>query len=209
MPNPTTRRTIRVFLSSPGDVSEERALAIKLIEHELRKDPTFHDYVALECVAWNDPDAPTPMLATKVPQVSVNEAKPSPAQCDIVVVVLWSRLGSPFELGGTKWASGTEWEYEDASRANPQPDILVYHRTSRPSLHDLDPGDPDFLTKAAQRQAQYRALRDFLTHRIQNRKTDYTDPTEFHERLEKDLRARLARLLRSPDQPSFPVAPFA
>jgi hypothetical protein len=92
------------------------------------------------------------MLATKVPQASVNEAKPPPSQCDIVLMILWSRLGYPFELGGKKWASGTEWEYEDAVNADPQPDILVYHRTSPPSLSDLNLGDPEFAVKAVQRQ---------------------------------------------------------
>jgi hypothetical protein len=30
---------------------------------------------------------------------------------------------------GALYLSGTEWEYEDALGADPQPDILVYRRT--------------------------------------------------------------------------------
>ena len=126
------RRDIRIFLSSPGDVVEERRLARELIEGALRKEPAYRDRLGIEYVAWDDPEAPTPMLATEVPQASVNAAKPPPSQCHIVVVVLWSRLGSPFELNGRRWASGTEWEYEDAAGAPGKPDILVYRRTAKP-----------------------------------------------------------------------------
>src|SRR5690349_13344976 len=117
MTSPSTPRRIRIFVSSPSDVAEERRLAHKLIEGVLRKDPAYRDRLWIECVAWDDPEAPTPMIATEVPQASVNAVKPSPSQCHIVVVILWSRLGSPFELGGRRWASGTEWEYQDAAGA--------------------------------------------------------------------------------------------
>jgi acid phosphatase len=71
-----------------------------------------------------------------MPQTSVNAAKPPPSQCHIVVVVLWSRLGSSFELNGRRWASGTEWEYEDAASAKdtrdttamPHPSHTLYRR---------------------------------------------------------------------------------
>ena len=73
------------------------------------------------------------MLANRAGQVSVNQAMALPSECDIVVVVLWSRLGKPFEIGGRRWASGTEWEYEDAANAPSKPDILVYRCTAEPS----------------------------------------------------------------------------
>src|SRR4051794_30517545 len=106
MPSPSTPRRIRIFVSSPSDVAEERRLARELIEGVLRKDPAFHDHLVIECVAWDDPEAPTPMIATKVPQDSVNTAKPPPSQCDIVVVVLWSccRRRKP----ANKWRIKTE-----------------------------------------------------------------------------------------------------
>src|SRR4051812_18694296 len=100
MPPPPAPRRVRIFLSSPSDVDEERSLARDLIERVLCKEPAYYGHLSLEYVAWDDPEAPTPMLATQVPQASVNAAKPPPSQCDIVVVVLWSRLGTPFELDG-------------------------------------------------------------------------------------------------------------
>ena len=57
----TMPRSIRVFLSSPGDVSEERILARMIIKEELPVDPFLRGRVALEIVSWDDPFSPTPM----------------------------------------------------------------------------------------------------------------------------------------------------
>jgi hypothetical protein len=200
-------RRLRIFLSSPSDVSEERELARELVDSVLRKDPAFRDHLIIESVAWDDPEAPTPMLATETPQISVNAAKPRPSQCDIVVVTLWSRIGSPFEFEGRQWASGTEWEYEDAAGASSRPDILVYRRTESPPLHDLDLGDEKVAEKLAEKQAQFQALRNFLG-RIRAY-TGYSDPSDFRRRLEQDLRTRLARHLPASGYGAAPDIAFA
>jgi hypothetical protein len=43
----------------------------------------------------------------------------SPSECDIVLVIFWSRMGTPLsdehcKPDGTPYHSGTEWEYFDA-----------------------------------------------------------------------------------------------
>src|SRR5512132_4391001 len=86
---------ILIFLSSPGDVADERTLARRFIDSELPKLPPFREKVKLELIAWDDPAAQIPMLATETPQGSVNAARPQPADCDIVIVILWSRMGTP------------------------------------------------------------------------------------------------------------------
>ena len=69
----TTRNTtqnprhLRIFLASPGDVADERGLALKVLE-ELQYDPLLRDQVTIETVAWDKPGAGTPMLATMTPQ---------------------------------------------------------------------------------------------------------------------------------------------
>ena len=80
-----------------------------------------------DVVSWDDPDAPNPMPAGLTPQEAVNRFGPRPSECDIVVVVLWSRLGTPLDLsvfgekpGGGPYLSGTEWEFEDAWGAKPR-----------------------------------------------------------------------------------------
>ena len=43
---------IRVFLSSPGDVADERALARRLLKEELPYDPFLRGRVAFDVVSW-------------------------------------------------------------------------------------------------------------------------------------------------------------
>ena len=64
-----------------------------------------------------------------------------PRQTDLVIVILWSRLGYPLStseyLGPISGAAvtGTEWEWEDAlagHRKNAVPDLLLYRKTALP-----------------------------------------------------------------------------
>ena len=108
---------VRIFLSSPGDVAAERKFARELIEGELQKSPSYRS-LKLQVIAWDDPDARIPMLANETPQESVNNARPRPSTCDIVIVILWARMGTPLpetirKPDGTRYLSGTEWEYLD------------------------------------------------------------------------------------------------
>jgi hypothetical protein len=85
---------IRVFLSSPGDVAVERKL-VREIAEGLSAEPFFRDLAVVAVVSWDDPAAQTPMLAQLTPQEAVNRGRPKPSACDIVVVILWSRMGTP------------------------------------------------------------------------------------------------------------------
>ncbi len=89
---------VRIFLSSPGDVADERALARRLLKDELPYDPFLRGRVTFDVVNWDDPDAPSPMPATLKPQEAVNRFGPKPSECDVVVVVLWSRMGTHLDL---------------------------------------------------------------------------------------------------------------
>ena len=63
------------------------------------------------------------MVATLTPQEAVNRFGCRPSECDIVIVVLWSRLGTHLDLSkfqkpnGEPYLSGTEYEYEEAVNA--------------------------------------------------------------------------------------------
>ncbi len=46
MPEPPQPQQIRVFLSSPGDVADERALARRLLKEELPSDPLLFNLVS-------------------------------------------------------------------------------------------------------------------------------------------------------------------
>jgi formylglycine-generating enzyme required for sulfatase activity len=148
---------IRIFLSSPGDVADERRAA-RLVIERLRTDPLLREQVDLAVVAWDDPDAATPMLATMTPQEAINRGLAKPSDCEIVIVILWARMGTPLppeyaKADGTRYLSGTEWEYWDAVEASRKADglplVVVYRRDVAPTIQ-MD--DPHFANKYEQWQ---------------------------------------------------------
>src|SRR5258708_39755099 len=133
---------MRIFISSPQDAFQERRLANDVID-DLSRDPLLRDRVILRPVAWDRSDSRTPMLATRTPQEAIDEGLTKPSACDIVIVILWKRMGTPLpptyrKKDGSLYASGTEYEFEDALYAAREcqtspvtPQILVYKRTEQ------------------------------------------------------------------------------
>jgi hypothetical protein len=74
---------LRIFVSSPGDVGEERVMTARVVQ---RLQGWFGQSVKLQPIFWEH----EPMRATTHPQEQI----PLPSQCDIVVCLLWSRLGT-------------------------------------------------------------------------------------------------------------------
>lgn len=134
-------QTLTLFVSSPGDVRDERQAVGRIVE---RLQARYWNFLRLEPVLWEK----EPLRAT----AHFNEELIRPSDCDLFVCVLWSRLGSPLpsqfnRKDGTRFDSGTEWELEEATEAfeerarkkdgKPKPDILVYRRMSeRPAGSD-------------------------------------------------------------------------
>jgi tetratricopeptide (TPR) repeat protein len=189
---------VRVFLSSPGDVEEERRLVRHLLKDDLPYHAFLRDRVTLDVVSWDDPAAQVPMLADLTPQESVNRDMPKPSACDIVIVVLWGRMGTPLpetirKSNGESYLSGTEWEYEDAlsSQRTPKPEVLLYRRAKEPSFRG---GDPNLLEK----QQQYLEVQKFFS-RFRNSDGSltggfkhYTTPKELANKVKEDLLHLLA-----------------
>ena len=108
----TERRTLRVFISSPADVRPERLIAERVVQ---RLDQEFARDLDVRAVSWEH----EPLLASHHFQDLITP----PHDTDIVVVILWSRLGTPLPadkftgpLSGGE-VSGTEWEFEDALKS--------------------------------------------------------------------------------------------
>lgn len=205
-------RHIRVFISSPSDLAEERALAMEVIE-DLPYDPLLRDRVTMEAVAWDKPDASTPLLATMTPQEAINQGLARPSDVDIVIVLFWSRMGTPLPRGyekppgyqfdppngmePTRYFSGTEWEYIDAmesSSVDGLPMVVVYRRTEPISL-TID--DPDFDSKRMQWQMVDAFFKSFINEdgSAQQGFNPYQSPAEFRKLFEVHLRDLVARLL--------------
>jgi conflict system STAND superfamily ATPase len=149
----TPTKTIKIFLSSPMDVAEERFAAKRVIE---RLQEQFAYYGHIDKVLSEE----KPLPATETPQKNI----PAPSDTDIVVVLLWSRLGTPIldeqyrERPGDPPMTGTEWEFYDAARSyqtTGRPFLLVYRKMAK-VLVDLDDE-----AELERRQEQKRMLEQF------------------------------------------------
>ncbi len=145
MKNLPKKRTIRIFISSPGDVGEERSIVRRVIE---RISEDLPGGCVLIPVDWTDRRARTAFLATLTPQQAIERGLPAPDKCSIVVVILWSRMGTPLDPStyrkpdGSAYLSGTEYEYEIAAaraRVCSRPRVLIFRRTKAPSVTLDDP----------------------------------------------------------------------
>jgi tetratricopeptide (TPR) repeat protein len=142
---------LRIFISSPGDVSEERALSERVFERLGRE---FAYAVELELVLWEH----EPLFGHADFQTQIER----PSQCDLVVNILWSRLGTrlPKDYApapGEVPPTGTEFEVRDALAAYQKlgkPNLLIYRKTAPPQVN-LASSD------ARERLHQYEMLEDF------------------------------------------------
>lgn len=195
-------RHLRIFLSSPGDVNEERALAQQVIE-QVAADPSFRGKVTLEALAWDMKGVP--LLATLTPQEAINQGLPRPSECDIVVVIFWARMGTPLppeyvKPDGARYLSGTEWEYLDAITAAasthtpPCPQVIVYRRTEEIVLK---PSDPAFMQRYEQWQRVEEFFRSFINPdgSIRQGYNTYQTPDDFRQKFETHLRALIPRFI--------------
>jgi hypothetical protein len=202
---------LRIFLSSPGDVAAERRTARELL-NAVQRQPMLRGRVWIDAISYDDPDAPAPMAAGETPQESVNRLTGRPADCDLTVVILWGRLGTPIpphvqRADGTRYESGTVWELEDALQAGKE--VWVYRRTEVPSIAL---NDPDF----EKRRAAYEAVGEFFKRftnadgSIKRGCNTYARDADFGGLFEKHLasliRARLEAPSRGGEQVSTPAA---
>ncbi|MEO8391829.1 MAG: SUMF1/EgtB/PvdO family nonheme iron enzyme [Chloroflexota bacterium] len=202
---------LRIFLSSPGDVADERGLALQLFDR-LQYDPLLRGQVTIEAVAWDKAGADAPLLATMTPQEAINQGLPKPSECDIVVVIFWARMGTPLpadyiKSDSSRYLSGTEWEYEDAmqaSRASGVPKIVVYRRMEEVPFY---PKDPNFAQKVEQWQRVDAFFAAFNNPDGSARQgyNGYNTPADFGDKLDTHLKHLIVQLLKA--EPAETKAP--
>ena len=66
-------KLVRIFISSPSDVAEERKAAAELIEQELAKREAFRIPLKLDVFRYDDSNSDTPFLAKRSAQASVDQ----------------------------------------------------------------------------------------------------------------------------------------
>ena len=84
----------RIFLASPGDVGAEREFVRDFLRNVLPHKPLLHGRMTFELVSWDDPRHGTPLPAHLTPRQAVTRFHGEPASCQIVLVVLWTRMGN-------------------------------------------------------------------------------------------------------------------
>ena len=186
-----------VFLSSPGDVQTERDAADTVLT-ELQRSPAWRGKFTFDVARWDDPHAPAPMDAHLTPQQAVDDGKPRPSQCDITVVILWSRMGTPLEHGDRLYLSGTEYEYEDALRSTGR--LLLYRRTDKPQL-DIDD------EALEEKRQQYQSVNQFFDRftaedgTLTGGYTPYEGADAFATRFRQDIESILRQIDPAEAQP--------
>jgi hypothetical protein len=133
-----TVQRITVFISSPGDVSEERQIAVRVIER-LNKLDSIASHYFFKPLAYEEV---VPSVVGQGPQDVVDNYMMEAARSDVFVCILWQRMGTPVidEQTGERFQSGTEYEFLSAYRSNEEsgkPFILLY-RGMKPSDAVID-----------------------------------------------------------------------
>jgi hypothetical protein len=197
-------KQFRIFLASPGDVRLERKLAREAITH-INSERRFRGRIDIEIIAWDQPGAAVAMEAGLTPQEAIAQGLPKPEDCDLAVIILWSRIGTPlpadFELKAddTPYLSGTEWEYLNALNAyrnNGRPAVWVYRRKGAPHFAADDP-------ELAVKLDQWQKLETFFAHftnpdgSLAGGINHYEAPDDFRQQFEHHLRDRLDKLLET------------
>jgi hypothetical protein len=127
---------LRTFVSSPGDVGAERAVALAVVE---RLQLEFRGQVRLEAYLWER----SLLRATDTFQAQIIDIQ----ETDVALFILWARVGTPLSLDqfsrpdGSQYSSGTEYEFErarDGYDKRKSPEIFCYLKTAEVGLSMKD-----------------------------------------------------------------------
>ncbi len=197
-------KTIRIFISSPGDVTEEREKARQVVRELQRR---YLGRLELLPVLWED----LPLQADTSFQQGIELVLSQEHGIDIAVFILWSRLGSPLgkrvrKLDGTEYRSGTEREFDLMLQARQQSDgkrpaMLAYVRQDDRGFKDALKDKPT--NELEEMIQQHKAAEAFIReqfheteggHNIRAYHT-FTEPVSFAVRLHTHLAQLLDELL--------------
>ena len=193
-------RDINVFISSPGDVAEERIIAGRVIE---RLALRFAGRATLCSCFWEH----LPLRASEHFQPQI----PKPSKFDVVVMMLWSRIGTrlPEELqrpDGSRYDSGTEFEFEDAVagvRERGLPHLLVYRKTAS-MMVELTSNEDGLIEISRQKKTVERFIDRWFRGSDSTFKAafhEFGTTAEFEDQLDHHLRALFEEMLGAGDGP--------
>ena len=198
-----------IFISSPTDVEGERARASKVIE---RLNGEFEGRIELEPIRWED--------SFYTADKGFQDKIPSPDKTDLVICILWKRLGSylppDYDRSDGSSRTGTEYEFEVALEGALQhdlPDLFMFRKTAK-VMYEENEIDEQRAQKAALDAFWNRWFHDedgHFTAGFQSFKTE----NEFEEQFEAMLRGwveqRLSKVvwpIETMGSPYLGLAPF-
>ncbi len=128
-----TRRFVKVFLASPGDLQEERRAAKSVVDEF---NNIWADYLGyhVELVGWEDT-----VSVYGRPQATINRDL---ERCEFFIGMMWKRWGTPPDVSGP-YTSGFEEEFETSvinRKKRGSPEISLFFKNVNDDLL-RDPGD--------------------------------------------------------------------
>src|SRR5262249_20764444 len=129
-----------------------------------------------------------------------------PSETDIVVLILWSRLGTPLPehtetheyrgIDGRVPVTGTEWEFEDALASNKRtsaPDLLAYRKTAPPRAEYRSAADALALAEQLQKLESFWSRHFYDSGEFRAAFSTFEDLDAFESKLDTDLRRLIER----------------
>lgn len=182
---------VRIFISSPADVAYER----DRVEQVARRLSGMFDGLDIQCYRW---EKGWYFSAHETFQAQI----PPVGEHDLLIGILWSRLGSALPEGfprlpdGERYPSGTAFEILSAMACRrgggEKPDVLVYRKTQSPPVSAVNSNDRHALT------AQLDALDAFIarwfvnpTDGFKSAFHDFQTTDEFEALVQEHLQAWL------------------
>jgi CHASE2 domain-containing sensor protein len=140
-----SERLVRLFVSSPNDVRPERDRVVTVAD---RLNGEFKGIVRIQVIRWEDEF----YSSTQSFQEQIDGAIARMAQIDILICILWGKIGLKLNPGlwhrnsGEQYESGTSYEYETALALSKKhggvPDLYLF-RKSAPILYRAESAAED------------------------------------------------------------------
>jgi tetratricopeptide (TPR) repeat protein len=179
-------------------LGEERVICARVVD---RLKGEFSRAARLQAILWEQ----EPLTA----DLGFQEQIPLPSQTDVVVLLLWSRLGyrlhSRFKTEDEQAApTGTLFEFRDAinaRRTNPDrvPDVLVYRKTAEPPKPSITDSEKYLEALEEWRRVEAFFNSEFFRDANEGAFTGafhtFKRAGEFEENFERHLRAMIVRRL--------------
>lgn len=184
---------MRLFVSSPTDVMPERARVDAVAE---RLNAEFSGLVNIEVIRWEQGF----YTAEQSFQEAIDGAVDRMRDTDMVVCILWKRVGSELNPetwrrpDGTPFESGTVLEFEtarDMGRRQGTPDVYLFRKTA-PIAYAAESYEVERAQHKLMETVWQRWTQNTEGHNVAGYQT-FVDPDDFERQLELCLRQWLER----------------